>query len=78
MARATAAETAERVDAPQMKLLAGEPNAECLAYARQQWRLSRARGYELLKRAWAQIEGDVIKGEDPTPSGSGWPGVSRP
>jgi hypothetical protein len=59
MARATAAETAERVDAIQMKLLAGEPNTECLAFARQTWGVSRARGYELLKRAWAQIKDDV-------------------
>jgi len=65
MARATAAETAERVDALQMKLLAGEPNAECLAYARQQWGLSRACDYELLKRAWVQIEGDLVKGGGP-------------
>jgi len=65
MARATAAETAERVDALQMKLLAGEPNADCLAFARQQWGVSRARGYELLKRAWAQIEVDLVKGTGP-------------
>jgi len=37
MTRATAAETADRIDALQMKLLVGEPNAECLTFARQQW-----------------------------------------
>jgi len=40
--------------------LLGEPNAECLTFARQQWGVSRAQGYRLLKRAWAQIEGDLI------------------
>jgi len=37
MTRATAAETADRIDALEMKLLAGELNAECLTFARQQW-----------------------------------------
>jgi len=50
MPRATAAETADRVDALQMKLLAGEPHAECLTFARQQWGVSRLPGYRLL--AW--------------------------
>jgi len=51
MTRATAAETADRIDALEMKLLAGEPNAECLTFARQQWGVSRAQGYRRLKRA---------------------------
>jgi len=51
MARATAAETADRIDALQMKPLVGEPNAECLTFARQQWEMSRAQGYRLLKHA---------------------------
>ena len=59
MARATALETAERVDHLQVMILEGEPNTACLAYARTEWGISRARGYELLKRAWTQIKADV-------------------
>ncbi len=59
MARATAAETSDRIDTFQGMILAGTPNTECLAFARKEWGVSRARGYELLKRAWAQIKDDV-------------------
>ena len=38
-----------------------EPNTACLEFARQQWGISRAQGYKLLKRAWAQIKADVDK-----------------
>ena len=59
MARATALETAERVEHLQIMILEGEPNTACLAFARKEWGISRARGYELLKRAWTQIKADV-------------------
>ena len=61
MARATALETSERVDQLQVMILEGEPNSSCLAFARKEWGISRARGYELLKRAWTQIKADVDK-----------------
>ena len=56
---ATAAETAERIEQLQGMILAGQPNTACLAYARQAWGVSRAQGYWLLKKAWAQIKGDI-------------------
>ena len=59
MARATASETSDRIDALQGMILAGTPNSECLAFARNEWGISRARGYELMKRAWTQIKDDV-------------------
>ena len=59
MARATSAESAERVDHLQGMILAGEPNTACLQYARQTWWVSRAQGYKLVKRAWAQIKDDI-------------------
>ena len=59
MARATAAETSDRIDALQGMILAGTPNTECLAFARKEWGISRARGYELMNRAWTQIKDDV-------------------
>ena len=59
MARATAAETSDRIDALQGMILEGEPNTACLTFARQQWGISRAQGYKLLKRAWTQIKDDV-------------------
>ena len=59
MARATAAETSDRIDALQGMILEGEPNNSCFAFARKEWGISRARGYELLKRAWTQIKADV-------------------
>ena len=59
MAKATAAETAERIERLQEMILSGEPNTACLAYARQTWGVSRAQGYRLLKKAWAQIKDDV-------------------
>ena len=61
MARATTEETTSRIDQLQGLLLAGEPNTACLEFARQQWAISRAQGYKLLKRAWAQIKADVDK-----------------
>ena len=59
MARATAAETSDRIDALQGMILEGEPNNVCLTFARHQWGISRAQGYKLLKRAWSQIKDDV-------------------
>ena len=59
MAKANAEATAERVDHLQGMILAGEPNTACLAHARQTWGVSRAQGYRLLKKAWAQIKDDV-------------------
>ena len=59
MARATSAESAERVDQLQGMILAGSNNTECLVHARQAWGVSRAQGYKLVKRAWAQIKDDI-------------------
>ncbi len=59
MPKATAAETAERIEQLQGMILSGEPNTACLAYARQTWGISRAQGYRLLKKAWAQIKVDI-------------------
>ena len=59
MAKANAEATAERVDHLQGMNLAGEPNTACLAYARHTWGVSRAQGYKLVKRAWAQIKDDI-------------------
>ena len=59
MTRATSAESAERVDRLQGMILTGEPNTACLAYARHTWGVSRAQGYRLLKKAWAQIKDDI-------------------
>ena len=59
MAKATAAETTERIEQLQEMILKGEPNTACLAYARQTWGLSRAQGYKLIKRAWQQIKLDI-------------------
>ena len=59
MARATSAETAERVEHLQGMILAGQPNTACLTFARQTWGVSRAQGYRLLKKAWAQIKDDI-------------------
>ena len=59
MARATSAESAERVDRLQGMILTGDPNTACLAFARHTWGVSRAQGYRLLKKAWAQIKDDI-------------------
>ena len=59
MPRATATETAERVEHLQGMILAGQPNTACLQYARQTWGVSRAQGYKLIKRAWRQIHDDI-------------------
>jgi len=59
MERATATETADRVELLAGMILAGSNNTECLVYARQTWGVSRAQGYKLVKRAWAQIKDDV-------------------
>ena len=56
---ATAAETAERIEQLQAMILAGQPNTACLTFARQTWGVSRAQGYRLLKKAWAQIKDDI-------------------
>ena len=60
MPKATAAETAERIERLQGMILSGEPNTACLAYARHTWGVSRAQGYKLVKRAWAQQD-DINK-----------------
>ena len=59
MARATATETAHRVELLAGMILSGEPNTACLAYARQTWGVSRAQGYRLIKRAWHKIKLDI-------------------
>ena len=59
MARATAQQTADRIDHLQGMILEGEPNTACLTFMRQTWGLSRAQGYRLLKKAWVQIHDDV-------------------
>lgn len=59
MARATAAETAERVEHLQAMILAGQSNTSCLTFMRQTWGVSRAQGYRLIKRAWRQIHQDI-------------------
>ena len=59
MPRATATDIADRIDQLQGMILAGQPNTACLAHARQMWGVSRAQGYRLLKKAWAQIKDDV-------------------
>ena len=40
-------------------ILAGSNNTACLLYARQTWGVSRAKGYKLVRRAWAQIKDDI-------------------
>ena len=59
MPKATAAETAERIERLQEMILTGEPNTSCLTFARQTWGISRAQGYRLLKEAWQQIKNDI-------------------
>ena len=59
MARATSAESAERVDQLQEMILAVQSNAVCLTFMTQTWGVSRAQGYRLLKKAWAQIKDDI-------------------
>ena len=59
MARATAQETADRVELLAGMILAGSNNTECLAFARQTWGVSRSQSYKLLKRAWQQIKDDI-------------------
>ena len=59
MPRATATETGERVEELQGMILAGQSNTVCLAFMRQTWGVSRAQGYRLLKKAWAQIKDDI-------------------
>ena len=59
MAKATAAETAERVEKLQLMILEGTTTTECLAYAGQTWGVRRSQGYALLKRAWQQIKLDI-------------------
>ena len=59
MPKATAAETAERVEKLQLMILAGSNNTECLSHARHSWGVSRAQGYKLVKRAWQQIKLDI-------------------
>ena len=59
MTRATATETAERVEHLQGMILAGQSNTACLTFVRQTWGISRSQSYRLLKKAWAQIKDDI-------------------
>ena len=59
MAKATAAETADRVEHLQIMILEGSPSTDCVQYARKEWGLSRSQSYRLIKRAWRQIHDDV-------------------
>ena len=59
MAKATSAESADRIDQLQGMILAGSNNTECLAFARQTWGVSRSQSYKFLKRAWQQIKDDI-------------------
>ncbi len=59
MPKATAAETADRIEQLQRMILAGSNNTECFAFARQTLGVSRAQGYKLVKRAWQQIKLDI-------------------
>ena len=59
MPRATATEALERVEHLQGMILAWQSNTACLTFARQAWGVSRAQGYRLLKKAWAQIKDDI-------------------
>ena len=59
MARATATETADRVELLAGMILAGSNNTECLSHARHEWGVSRSQGYKLVKRAWQQIKLDI-------------------
>ena len=61
MARATSAESAERIEHLSGMILAGQSNTVCLTFMRQTWGVSRAQGYRLIKRAWAQIKDDIDK-----------------
>ena len=61
MARATSAESAERIEHLQGMILAGQSSTACLTFMRQTWGVSRAQGYRLIKRAWAQIKDDIDK-----------------
>ena len=40
-------------------ILSGKSNTICLTFMRQTWGVSRAQGYRLLKKAWAQIKDDI-------------------
>ena len=59
MARATATETADRVELLAGMILARQPNTACLTYARQTWGISRSQGYRLLKKRWAKIKDKI-------------------
>ena len=59
ISRSTALVTRDRVDELQRLILEGNNNSSCVAFARQQWGVSRSQGYRLIQKAWAQIEADV-------------------
>ena len=59
MARATATETADRVELLAGMILAGSNNTACLVEARQTWGVISSQGYKLVKRAWAQVKVDI-------------------
>ena len=51
MARATATETADRVELLAGMILAGSNNTECLVYARQTWGVTRRQARTVVKEA---------------------------
>ena len=59
MARATATQTADRVEHLQRMILTGSNNTECLSHTKHSWEVSRAQGYKLVKRTWQQIKLDI-------------------
>ena len=59
MPKANAEATAKRVDHLQGMILAGQSNTAFLTFMRHTWGVSRAQGYRLLKKAWAQIKDDI-------------------
>ena len=50
-------------------ILAGTPNTEYLVFASKEWGIRWARGYELMKRAWSEIKGDVDDKGNPRTEG---------
>ena len=59
MARATATETAERVEILRQMLVSGRSNTSCCDYAQETWGISRSQAYRLLRKSWAIIRADV-------------------
>ena len=59
IARSTVAKTSDRIDVLEGMIVAGTVNTVCLAFARKDWSISRARGFELMMRSWTHIKDDV-------------------